>query len=107
MKTLHVSIFTLALAALSPVSNAVAPSPYAGEESRNIKALSTEEIQGYEAGKGMGFAKSAELNGYVERVLEEHPARIRGVLAGLSGTEQGDLQALLARLNTHIEGILK
>lgn len=64
MKPLHVSIFTLALAALSPASNAAVPSPYAGEESRDIKALSTEEIQGYEAGKGMGFAKSAELNGF-------------------------------------------
>ena len=64
MKPLQVSIFTLALAALSPASNAAAPSPYAGEESRSIKALSAEEIQDYEAGKGMGFAKSAELNGY-------------------------------------------
>ncbi len=64
MKPLHVSIFILALVTLSPASNAAAPSPYAGEESRDIKAMSTEDIQGYEAGKGMGFAKSAELNGY-------------------------------------------
>jgi Spy/CpxP family protein refolding chaperone len=39
-------------------------SPYAGQESRAIKALSDEEVQGYRSGKGMGLAKAAELNGY-------------------------------------------
>jgi len=37
---------------------------YAGQESRDIKALSAEEVRGYQAGAGMGFAKPAELNGY-------------------------------------------
>ena len=40
------------------------PSPYAGQEAREIKALSAEEIQGYLSGEGMGLAKAAELNGY-------------------------------------------
>jgi Spy/CpxP family protein refolding chaperone len=39
-------------------------SPYAGQQSREIKSLSEGEVQGYLAGKGMGFAKPAELNGY-------------------------------------------
>lgn len=38
--------------------------PYAGQEKREIKALSSEDIQGYLTGKGMGFAKTAELNHY-------------------------------------------
>ncbi len=38
-------------------------SPYAGLEDRVIKALSPEELAGLEAGDGMGFALSAELNG--------------------------------------------
>lgn len=38
-------------------------SPYAGMQDRAIKALSPEEIAGLEAGNGMGFALSAELNG--------------------------------------------
>ncbi|APV50373.1 hypothetical protein BWI17_12115 [Betaproteobacteria bacterium GR16-43] len=38
--------------------------PYAGQESRDIKALSSEEIRGFASGAGMGFAKPAELNGY-------------------------------------------
>jgi Spy/CpxP family protein refolding chaperone len=41
-----------------------AASPYAGEQSRNIKSLSKEDVAGYIDGKGMGFAKAAELNGY-------------------------------------------
>ncbi len=39
-------------------------SPYAGQEQRNIKALSNSEINGFLNGEGMGFAKAAELNGY-------------------------------------------
>ena len=39
-------------------------SPYAGEESREIKALAPDFIKGLKAGAGLGFAKSAELNGY-------------------------------------------
>ena len=39
-------------------------SPYAGMEDRAIKALSPEEVEGLRNGAGMGFALSAELNGY-------------------------------------------
>ncbi|MEO8347336.1 MAG: hypothetical protein ABI610_00370 [Acidobacteriota bacterium] len=38
--------------------------PYSGEESRELKALSPEDIESYRAGAGMGFAKAAELNHY-------------------------------------------
>jgi Spy/CpxP family protein refolding chaperone len=41
-----------------------APSPYAGEQSRAIKALSERELTGLLEGQGTGFAKAAELNGY-------------------------------------------
>lgn len=37
--------------------------PYAGQEKREIKALSSEDINGYLTGHGMGFAKAAELEG--------------------------------------------
>jgi hypothetical protein len=40
------------------------PSPYAGQAQREIKALSTEEIEGYLSGSGMGLAKAAELHHY-------------------------------------------
>jgi Spy/CpxP family protein refolding chaperone len=41
-----------------------APSPYAGEQRREIKSLSAKEVQDLLAGRGMGLAKSAELNRY-------------------------------------------
>lgn len=39
-------------------------SDYLGQESRQIKALSADDIAGYLEGRGMGLAKAAELNGY-------------------------------------------
>ncbi|WP_018232805.1 Spy/CpxP family protein refolding chaperone [Thioalkalivibrio thiocyanodenitrificans] len=39
-------------------------SPYVEYTERPIKALSAEEIDGLRAGRGMGFALAAELNGY-------------------------------------------
>jgi Spy/CpxP family protein refolding chaperone len=38
--------------------------PYAGQQSRPIKALSEEEVSALRKGEGMGMAKAAELNGY-------------------------------------------
>src|SRR5262245_59605560 len=49
---------------LAAAVSANAQSPYAGQESRAIKALSPQEISDYLSGKGMGLAKTAELNGY-------------------------------------------
>ena len=55
----------LAAAALLGLCGAEpAPSPYAGEQGRPIKSLSESQIEGYENGQGMGFAKAAELNSY-------------------------------------------
>ena len=42
----------------------IAESPYAGQQSRSIKALSEEDIAALQNGDGMGMAKAAELNGY-------------------------------------------
>jgi Spy/CpxP family protein refolding chaperone len=50
--------------ALAPLAHAASPSPYAGQQSREIKALSSAEQADLRAGKGMGLAKAAELNGY-------------------------------------------
>ena len=53
----------LILAASLP-AGAQVPSPYAGQEARDIKALSSQEVADYLAGRGAGLAKAAELNGY-------------------------------------------
>src|SRR4030088_3361539 len=39
-------------------------SPYAGYEQRPIKALSDQQVADLKAGRGMGLALAAELNGY-------------------------------------------
>lgn len=43
---------------------AAPPKPYAGQQDRAIKALSAQELASLLAGRGIGFAKAAELNGY-------------------------------------------
>lgn len=38
--------------------------PYAGLQQRSVKALSDQQIGDLRAGRGMGLALAAELNGY-------------------------------------------
>ena len=56
--------FLLGTAALVTVGFAYAgqESPYAGEQFRDIKALSEQQISEYRSGAGVGMAKAAELN---------------------------------------------
>ncbi|PWC53078.1 Spy/CpxP family protein refolding chaperone [Azospirillum sp. TSO22-1] len=49
---------------LAPAAALAQTSPYAGQETRTIKALSAEDVDGLLQGKGMALAKAAELNGY-------------------------------------------
>lgn len=46
------------------VGAAVAQTPYAGMQTRSIKALSDQQIADLRSGRGMGLALAAELNGY-------------------------------------------
>ncbi|MEE9168251.1 MAG: hypothetical protein V3U73_00720 [bacterium] len=58
-------ILTALLLILSSNSNAQPnKSPYVGQQDREIRALTEEDIQGYLEGWGMGLAKAAELNHY-------------------------------------------
>lgn len=54
--------FLVLLAA--PLVSLEKPAADAGEEYREIKALSPAEIESYRSGAGMGFARAAELNHY-------------------------------------------
>lgn len=57
----------LLIGCLSLVASMALAAPensYTGQQDREIKALSSEDVQSYLSGKGMGFAKAAELNGY-------------------------------------------
>ena len=59
-------IAALILVTSSTANDALAQShkPYAGMESRAIKALSPQQIADLREGRGMGLALPAELNGY-------------------------------------------
>jgi len=61
MKSLLIAVSILLL---SQTLHASTESAYQGQQHRSIKALSQQDIDGYITGKGMGFAKAAELNHY-------------------------------------------
>lgn len=48
---------------LAGLASAQTATPYAGQETRDIKALSEAQITGLRTGAGLGYALSAELNG--------------------------------------------
>ena len=104
------ALTALALAACTaphaePRPDAAAATPYAGQQTRDVKALSADEQADLLAGRGMGLAKAAELNGYPGplHVLElarelgltpEQRARTEALFASM----QRDASALGARL---------
>jgi hypothetical protein len=51
-------------AALLASASVFAQTPYAGMQMRSIKALSEQQVSDLNAGRGMGLALAAELNGY-------------------------------------------
>src|SRR5918999_2138142 len=74
----------------SATALAQAPQGYAGLETRAIKALSEQQIGDLRAGRGMGLALAAELNGYPGPLhLLELADRI-----GLSGEQRDRVQGL-------------
>jgi Spy/CpxP family protein refolding chaperone len=90
-------------------------SPYVGQETRAIKALSEEQVRGYREGHGAGLALAAELNHYPgprhvldlgrELSLSEAQAgRLKGIYDGMSaqaktlGAELLDRETQLDRL---------
>jgi hypothetical protein len=56
--------FIVAAGLIFLTSSALAQQPYAGLQNRTIKTLSEQQIADLNAGRGMGLALAAELNGY-------------------------------------------
>jgi hypothetical protein len=71
-----------------------AAAPYAGLERRPIAALSEEQIADLRAGRGMGLALAAELNGYPGPA---HVLELAGPL-GLTEEQRSRVQALHAAM---------
>lgn len=61
---MRLPVFLLALAAAPAAAQHAHHTPYAGLEARPIKALSEQQVADLKAGRGMGLAMAAELNGY-------------------------------------------
>ena len=70
-------------------------SPYGGEQTRAIKALSPEDIASLRNGEGMGMAKAAELNGY------PGPAHVLELAAqlGLTESQEQRVTAIFERMS--------
>ena len=62
--SLVIATLLLSLTHVSATLAEEKPSPYAGQQARQVKALSKAEIEGLLAGRGLGYAKAAELNHY-------------------------------------------
>jgi len=71
-------------------SVAFAQSPYAGMQTRPIKALSEQQIADLKVGRGMGLALTAELNGYPGPI---HVLELSDQL-GLSADQKTRVQSL-------------
>lgn len=76
-------------------------SPYAGEQTRTIKALSPAEVDALTNGTGMGMAKAGELNGY------PGPAHILGMsgMLNLTGDQKAAITAIMGRMSTSAKAL--
>jgi hypothetical protein len=90
-----IAVLAVLATVLSPQSAAAqTQQPYAGFETRPIKALSDQQIADLKAGRGMGFALAAELNGYPGPV---HVIELAAPLA-LSDAQRAKVQDLFAAM---------
>jgi hypothetical protein len=86
--------FAIASALMLCCVPAMAQQPYAGMQNRAIKSLSEQQIADLNAGRGMGLALAAELNGYPG---PSHAIEL-SVRLGLSPEQVSKLQELFAAM---------
>jgi hypothetical protein len=93
-RTLLVALATC-VPALPSLAAKMPANPYAGQQTRSIKALSDEDIDALRKGEGMGLAKAAELNGY------PGPAHVRalGKQLRLSDHQLHEITAIFGRMS--------
>jgi hypothetical protein len=94
---------------------AIAQMPYAGMQTRPIKALSEQQISDLNAGRGMGLALAAELNGYPgpSHVLEladklelssDQRTKVEGLFASMKAEAQPIGSKLIAQ-ESELDGL--
>lgn len=106
----HLGIAAFMAMSLIAVAARAQHQPYAGEQGREVKALSADEVKQYLSGAGMGYAKAAEMNRFpgpmhvleladklgltaeqradVKRLMEAHKAEARHIGAKLVESER-------------------
>jgi hypothetical protein len=84
--------------ALAQHQHAPAASPYAGFEKQAVKALSDQQIADLRAGRGMGYALAAELNGYPG---PSHVLELREQL-GLTDVQRARMQELYDAMKAEV-----
>jgi hypothetical protein len=97
----HRAALAVSLALIAGGALAQSHHPYAGLEARAIKALSAEQISDLRAGRGMGLALPAELNGYPGPM---HVLELAEKLA-LSADQRARMQALFEQMKQEAIGI--
>jgi Spy/CpxP family protein refolding chaperone len=96
MARLWIVIAATVIAVGTAQAQHASPSAYSGMEARQIKALSDQQIADLRAGRGMGLALSAELNGYPGPI---HVLEL-GDQLGLSGEQRTRVQELHTAMRT-------
>jgi hypothetical protein len=90
-----IAVLGLIWVATSPaLASDGAETSYAGQERRTIKALSAADVEDLLAGRGWGFAKPAELNGYPGPA---HLLEFKDKL-NLSDRQVAEIEALFERM---------
>jgi hypothetical protein len=95
MFRLGCSVFVV-MAFVSGAAQAQSHQPYAGMQTRAIKALSDRELDDLKLGRGMGLALAAELNGYPGPM---HVLELADQL-GLSVEQRAQVERLIATMRS-------
>lgn len=90
------SLTVLLVASANAHAQAPGSSPYAGFAERSIKALSAKEIDDLKAGRGMGLALAAELNGFPGPL---HVLELSEKL-GLTAKQRTDVEGMYAAMKS-------
>lgn len=96
-----IRVLACALTMVAAHADAQNPTPYAGEQSRAIKALSEKEVGDLRSGRGMGLSKAAELN---HRPGPRHVLDLADQLA-LSDAQRTEIQAVFDRMDRDAKAI--
>jgi len=100
-RTVTARLIALAMSGWVGVVSAQPVNPYAGQQTREIKALSPSEIDDLIHGRGMGLAKSAELNRYPGPL---HALELAGELE-LSPEQRNGLETSKARMSKRAQAL--